>query len=118
VFGCWDYFPRPYLSSPGIPACRSLHRTAAANSSWAASVAALLQDAAAYMAGERAALTRAFRDALPSQRALGGLSGAVSRIDVRLGEEAGHVRGLQGAAAQLAAAVKVRRTHGRLVQKP
>ena len=39
--------------------------------------------AAAYVAGERAALLRAFREALPGQQALGALAAAVKRLEAR-----------------------------------
>ena len=39
-----------------------------------------LQDTSSFLAGERAALARAFRETLPSQQALGALSSGVKQV--------------------------------------
>ncbi len=66
-----------------------------------------MQDAASYAAGERAALLRAFREALPGQQALGELRAATARAQGRIDEEGERVRALQTDAADLRAAVQV-----------
>lgn len=48
-----------------------------------------LQDEASYIAGERAALLRAFRETLPSQQALGSLFHAVQHLTKRMDQD-GH----------------------------
>ena len=48
-----------------------------------------LQDEASFVAGERAALLRAFRETLPSQQALGSLFHAVQHLTKRMDQE-GH----------------------------
>ena len=47
----------------------------------------MLQDEASYVAGERAALLRAFRETLPSQQALGSLFHAVQHLTKRIDQE-------------------------------
>ncbi len=39
-----------------------------------------LQDTTSFLAGERAALARAFRETLPSQQALGALSSGIKQV--------------------------------------
>lgn len=51
----------------------------------------LLQDEASYVAGERAALLRAFRETLPSQQALGSLFHAVQHLTKRMDQEGNDV---------------------------
>ena len=46
-----------------------------------------MQDEASYIAGERAALLRAFRETLPSQQALGSLFHAVQQLTRRVDQE-------------------------------
>lgn len=46
-----------------------------------------MQDEASYIAGERAALLRAFRETLPSQQALGSLFHAVQQLSRRVERE-------------------------------
>ena len=50
------------------------------------------QDEASYVAGERAALLRAFRETLPSQQALGSLFHAVQHVTKRMDEEGNDVQ--------------------------
>ena len=50
-----------------------------------------LQDEASYIAGERAALLRAFRETLPSQQALGSLFHAVQHLTKRMDQEGNDV---------------------------
>ena len=50
-----------------------------------------LQDEASYVAGERAALLRAFRETLPSQQALGSLFHAVQHLTKRMDQEGNDV---------------------------
>ena len=66
-----------------------------------------MQDAAAFAAGERAALARAFQAALPGQQALGRLAAASEAQGRGLAEEGERVRALQGDAAELRATVQV-----------
>ena len=40
----------------------------------------VVQDTSSFLAGERAALARAFRETLPSQQALGALSSGVKQV--------------------------------------
>lgn len=49
------------------------------------------QDEASYIAGERAALLRAFRETLPSQQALGSLFHAVQQLTRRVDQEGSDV---------------------------
>lgn len=49
------------------------------------------QDEASYVAGERAALLRAFRETLPSQQALGSLFHAVQHLTKRMDQEGNDV---------------------------
>jgi hypothetical protein len=42
-----------------------------------------LQDTTSFLAGERAALSRAFRETLPSQHTLGALSSSVKQVPAR-----------------------------------
>ena len=51
----------------------------------------MLQDEASYIAGERAALLRAFRETLPSQQALGSLFHAVQHLTKRMDQEGNDV---------------------------
>lgn len=67
-----------------------------------------LQDKAAFLAGERAALGRAFRESLPSQQALGALCNGVAQVSARMAEEAAVVRELQTGCADIGATVKAR----------
>ena len=39
-----------------------------------------VQDTSSFLAGERAALARAFRETLPSQQALGALSSGIKQV--------------------------------------
>ena len=50
-----------------------------------------MQDEASYIAGERAALLRAFRETLPSQQALGSLFHAVQQLTRRVDQEVTYV---------------------------
>lgn len=59
----------------------------------------MLQDKEAYLAGERAAMTRALQLILPSQQAIGMLSSGLQRLEARVQEEAGHSRQSQLATA-------------------
>lgn len=68
--------------------------------------------AAAYAAGERAALARAFREALPSQQALGALANAVTSLQARAGSNEAVSR--EAAAAAAAAAELARSVDERL----
>ena len=65
------------------------------------------QDVKSFLAGERAALGRAFRETLPSQQALGVLSNGVAHVGARLAEEAAHVRELQAARSDMGATLQV-----------
>lgn len=65
------------------------------------------QDAAAFAAGERAALARAFQAALPGQQALGRLAAAAEAQGRGLAEEGERVRALQGDSAEFRATVQV-----------
>lgn len=67
---------------------------------------------AAYAAGERAALARAFREALPSQQALGALANAVTSLQSRAGSSETFSR--EAAAAAAAAAALARSVDERL----
>lgn len=49
------------------------------------------QDEASFVAGERAALLRAFRETLPSQQALGSLFHAVQHLTKRMDQEGNDV---------------------------
>lgn len=49
------------------------------------------QDESSYVAGERAALLRAFRETLPSQQALGSLFHAVQHLTKRMDQEGNDV---------------------------
>ena len=51
-----------------------------------------LQDSSSFIAGERSALLRAFRETLPSQQAIGSLYHAVHQITGRMDQEACDVR--------------------------
>lgn len=51
----------------------------------------LFQDESSYVAGERAALLRAFRETLPSQQALGSLFHAVQHLTKRMDQEGSDV---------------------------
>ena len=57
---------------------------------------ALFQDEASYIAGERAALLRAFRETLPSQQALGSLFHAVQHLTKRMDQEGNDVHQVSG----------------------
>lgn len=67
-----------------------------------------LQDTAAFLAGERAALGRAFRESLPSQQALGALCNGVAQVSARMAEEAAAVRELQAGRADMGATLQAR----------
>ena len=76
------------------------------------SAAASSSSASAYAAGERAALARAFREALPSQQALGALANAVTSLQSRAGSSEALSR--EAAAAAAAAAALARSVDERL----
>ena len=76
------------------------------------SAAASSSSASAYAAGERAALARAFREALPSQQALGALANAVTSLQSRVGSSEAVSR--EAAAAAAAAAALARSVDERL----
>jgi len=76
------------------------------------SAAASSSSASAYAAGERAALARAFREALPSQQALGALANAVTSLQSRAGSSEAVSR--EAAAAAAAAAALARSVDERL----
>lgn len=67
-----------------------------------------VQDRAAFLAGERAALGRAFRESLPSQQALGALCNGVAQVSARMAEEAAAVRQLQAGSADMGATMRAR----------
>ena len=52
----------------------------------------VVQNEASYIAGERAALLRAFRETLPSQQALGSLFHAVQHLTKRMDQEGNDVQ--------------------------
>ncbi|KAK9819876.1 hypothetical protein WJX72_003518 [[Myrmecia] bisecta] len=64
-------------------------------------------DQASFVAGERTALMRAFRETLPSQQALGQLFSAVQQLDGRLQQKEQQSRCLETSAAQLAASAEM-----------
>ena len=69
---------------------------------------ALAQDAAAYAAGERAALTRAFQLALPGQQALGSLQAGLAALRSSVGADSAALRTAQANLAGTAATLQAR----------
>ncbi|KAK9826174.1 hypothetical protein WJX81_003557 [Elliptochloris bilobata] len=109
---------KPTAMSPGSAAGRSPSAAPPADAparershSWAAVGAATPpgMDAAAYAAGERAALARAFQLALPGQQALGGLQAGLAALRAAAANDSAALRATQadlaGAAALLQAVV-------------
>ena len=69
---------------------------------------AAAQDAAAYAAGERAALTRAFQLALPGQQALGSLQAGLAALRSSVGADSATLRSAQANLAGTAATLQAR----------
>ncbi|KAL3142127.1 hypothetical protein ABBQ32_004745 [Trebouxia sp. C0010 RCD-2024] len=63
-------------------------------------------DESSYVAGERAALLRAFRETLPSQQALGSLFHAVQHLTKRMDQEGNDVHQVQIALSSLSASLQ------------
>eukprot|EP00891_Asterochloris_glomerata_P005002 jgi/Astpho2/5002/Aster-05940 len=64
------------------------------------------KDSSSFIAGERSALLRAFRETLPSQQAIGSLYHAVHQITGRMDQEACDVRKVQTAVVEVAASLQ------------
>ena len=65
------------------------------------------QDEAAYVAGERAGLLRAFRETLPSQQLLGSCCGGIQRLQMQVDQDRLHARAAESSLAELATKMQV-----------
>ena len=65
------------------------------------------QDRDAYIAGERAAITRSLQMMLPSQQQLGALSSGLQKLEYMVSEEATRARHMQSATVELSTVAQV-----------